>query len=346
MILGLLVTLIAGFALDGEVHRWSSAVPLNAKEITLSDHGVSVRLEGEPIPVVVPWYDLRALPEGWAGESQRYREVAMNAHRARERRLRGDPVSAGPIYEQLASQLHPTHSLQRADIEIGLMQFRLVTQGSSPISAWLGAVQELDHGMSLESTQIDPETGLHPAIIPVFIEPQPLEEEQPQEYPQREQILFELYGLAAAGDRGEEIDAELEELLKRIKSSASRDTGMRFVHDIVGCQLLTDPTKRRAKRESLYRRIRSGTPGWMNSWVRLAIGVSLMNEEDQDLREQGVLECIAVVVAGGDTPDSIIQLGAQLAADYLRTTERATQADTLLISAMREQSETPVAKED
>ncbi|MBL4590519.1 MAG: hypothetical protein JKY96_01025 [Phycisphaerales bacterium] len=335
------IALVIGIVLDGEVYRWSSTIPLDGEDIALSDHGVIVRPVGEIIPVVIPWYDVRSLPEGWTGDALKYKEIAETTRRARDRRLRGDPVSAGPLYLQLDQRLHPVHSQQRADIALGIMEYALGTADvAMAITGWLGVLEQEDHGFLSEGSGIDPKSGLHPGIVPVFDHPQALDLSAAATAitNERELILLELYKLAAMQEMSAPVDTQIEDLSKRIRAFGNRETGLRFVHDLVSCQLLMDATKRKAKRESLRRGIRSGSEGWMESWARLAIGVSLMREDENEDRERGVLECIAVVVASRDTPSSVVVLASQLGAQYLRTTGRTAQADTLEMSALIEPS--------
>ncbi len=328
-------------ALSGPVHRWSSPVAIEGKTITFSDQGVSVQPEGEIIPVLIPWFDVQSVPNGWTGEAAKYKEIAELAHKARSRRLRGDSVAAAPLYRTLDERLKSVRGEQALDIAIGLMEAALVSKETrDAIGPWLAVLRIGGTGDAVSAAGIDAQTGLHPAILPVFQEQQNLESALP-EIGERERIFLRYYQLAMNPPADEQADQVLSDLLKQAHALGGRDTGLRFVHDIVKCQVDSDPAARKSAREALARRIRSGVPGWMESWGRLAMGVSLLGESDSDSREQGVLECIAVVVSSQETPTSVVRLAADIASAYLRSTGRDQYADTLLMTAFLDNESTP-----
>jgi hypothetical protein len=332
-------------AINGPVQRWSSSVPIEGEEITFSDRGVAVRPPGEVIPVMIPWFDLKSLPSGWAGEAQPYEDIAALARTAHTRRLRGDPEAAEEQYLALSEKIKPERGEQALDIALGLLQVALASAKASAkagdeIIPWLKAIRIDQASASNSVLGIDQRTGLHPEIVPVFAEKSTAEIEQPVGLGEREMILFSYYQLASAKTRSGQADEALNELFRRARILGEREIGIQFVHEIVKCQIDSDPTSRRAARDSLRRRLRSGEESWAESWIHLALGVSLLAEPGVSDRELGVLECITVVVSHRDTPSSIVGLAAELAAEYLRSTGRDLYADTILVTAFVEDEPT------
>jgi len=316
--------------------RWSSPVPIEADEVAYSDQGVVVRPAGEILPVVIPWYDIRSIPNGWTGDAAGYEEIARLARVANQRRLRGDLSGAAEIYQQLQQTLTATRGEQAFDIAIGLLEHAIVND--NPVDAvlpWLEVLRAAGTGRQYQGPLLDQRTGLHPALIPLFLNTTEKTLESSGEFSPREQLLLEYYEIAVDPEPAKSIDALLDELEQRTRKLGDRDTGVLLVHEIVSATRAADSTKRLAAREQLDRTARSADAGWMVDWSRLAIGASLIAEEEGDERERGLVACIAVVVDPQEgTPDAIRQLAASIAAEYLKNTDRTTYANIITLTAM------------
>lgn len=344
----MMATMIAAIMMlaPGPVVRWSSPVPIDASEIAYSDQGVVARPDGEVLPIVIPWYDVRSIPGGWTGEAAEFQNVAETARLAHQRRLRGDIHGAGELYLRLNEQLGGTRGEQAFDIAIGLLERGLLSGSpSEAVIPWLMVLQAAGTGRQYNGPLLDARTGLHPAVVPVFLHPGRGASIPPEEFPVREQLLYEYYSLAMSADRSEEGDALLAELEGRARKLGDRDTGVLFVHEIVAATRASDPTTRLAAREQLSRTARSSDEGWMMDWAKLAVGASLLAEASEDQQELGAVECIGVVVdPQSGTPDSVRMLAAELVAGYLRETGRDQYAETVLMTAMiQTEPETGVA---
>lgn len=331
--LGFTSILIASAA---PIVRWSSPVPIETDEVAYSDQGAVACPVGEILPIVIPWYDIRSIPDGWTGEATGYKETARLARDANQRRLRGDLRGAAEIYHQLRQTLKATRGEQAFDIAIGLLEFALLDD--NPVDAvlpWLAVLRAAGTGRQYEGPLLDQRTGLHPALIPLFLNATEVTLEPSGEFSPREQLLLEYYEIAIAPDPPESIDAVLDELESRTRKLGDRDAGILLVHEIVSSTRAADPTKRMAAREQLNRNTRSADAGWMADWSRLAIGASLIAEEDADERERGLVACIAVVVDPQEgTPDAIRLLAASVAAEYLKSTDRTQYANIITLTAL------------
>jgi hypothetical protein len=322
---------------SGPVIRWSTPVPIEAEDISYTDNGVVIRPIDEILPITIPWYDIRSIPGGWTGETAPHRETAQLARTARQRRLRGDLHGASELYEQLDQKLQSTRSEQSLDIAIGLFQQHLHAQQINPesIQAWLSVLRAGGYRSETTINLLDARTGLHPALIPLSSMPTAGSSESFEGFDAREQILAEYYAIALTAASSEEIDSSLKDLEIRTKKLGDRDTGLSLVHEIVAATLGHDPQLRVAAREQLERNIRSSDDGWVIDWCRLAMGASLLAEQDPSEHERGVVACIRVIVDPSEgTPNSIRILAARIATEYLKSTNREEYADTIMMAAL------------
>lgn len=320
----------------GPVVRWSSPVPIEADEVGYSDEGVIVRPVGEVLPITVPWFDIRSIPDGWTGEAAAYKGTAQDARAARLRRLRGDIHGAGELYARLSASLDAHRGEQSLDIALGLLDLSMIRgEAADGVVPWLRVLEAAGPGRPNDGSGLDPSTGLHPSIIPLFQSTVDQTEPDFPTFSGREQILAEYYQLALQPGPAEEHDATLEELEKRARKLGDRDAGVLLVHEVVTATHASDPSTRRAAREQLSRTARTADEGWLVDWARLAVGASLLDEPQIDGRERGVVACIAVVVdPQEETPDAIRLLAAEFAAEYLRETNRDQYAAVVTMAAI------------
>ncbi|MCA9304190.1 MAG: hypothetical protein KC996_08715 [Phycisphaerales bacterium] len=332
----LVLGVAAVFLASAPVARWSSAVPIEADEIAYSDQGVVVRPTGEILPVVIPWYDVRSVPDSWAGDAAAYQDISQLARDARQRRQRGDIRGAAKLYTQLDQKLTGVRGEQAFDIAIGLLEYNLLGEDhAAAVLPWLRVLRAAGTGRQYQGPLLDERTSLHPALIPLFLNNSGQNLVPNGEFSPREQLLLEYYQIAIAHDEAEDIDSRLDELEQRIRKLGDRDAGLLLVHEIVSATRASDPAKRLAAREQLDRTARSADVGWMIDWSKLAIGASLISEDDENQRERGVVACIGVVVDPEDgTPNSIRELAASFAAKYLDSTNRSQYANIITMTAL------------
>jgi hypothetical protein len=105
--------------------------------------------------------------------------------------------------------------------------------------------------------------------------------------------------------------------------------GPRLVSEIVIARA-GEPKAREAARRELAERLEGAPPAWLEAWVRVAIGRSLLRETDADARRRGVLQLLHVParfssdapylagIALAESARALLELGDRDGADVLR----------------------------
>lgn len=106
---------------------------------------------------------------------------------------------------------------------------------------------------------------------------------------EKSRLLGELYGAAARAESG--MPATLPDI------GTNSDSGVRLVYDVVKSRI-GDSAGRREARRLLSERIGPRSAGWVEAWCRVAIGRSLLMEQDEDQRREGVLQLVYVASRG------------------------------------------------
>lgn len=291
---------------------WGRGVP-PWTVIEAGAEGVTVLAGG--VPTLVGWHEIRGvrgpLSEGIAG----YLEIGREAHRALSRLERGDAFGGEPLFEQLFEHLAGGRGPTHAAVAEGLLRCRLRREArAGAVEAFLELHRNLldapgrQRLWGLRSGVIDPATLLAPALPPLWLDgpaarafaDQPIDP-APEGDPaaQAAWAMRTLYRAAARHAVGDPIDADA---VSRAASIASGHPGGALIASMVVAQI--GGAQARAETRALLERERApGAERWRAAWAGLAIGRSLIREDDEPTRRRGVLELIALrVLDPGDSP--------------------------------------------
>ncbi len=345
------LTMIVGIGVDPDpkleskrstLVRWSVDEPVVGVVDAIGRQGIEIRVDGQVIPISVPWYDVRELvPQ--TGEYRAYRQIAEDAWRAHTRLVRGDFFSAESIYNELSGQYLWRVGPQSADVSLGLARCRLDRRDRVdavlPMLSWLRATTgDRFSGLRLID-EYDEVFGVFVGLPPVFGNDDRVDGlgELPggNRITDRQRALFGYYQLALdrSVHRTPEAQMVLDELAELVRGREGRDSGMRLIEEMVIAQAHPDSQKRLASRAGLRRRIRTDRDTWVELWARLAIGVSLMGEGDVETNERGVIELIHVVVRLDYLSHPLSELASQIANEYFVRTDRAQWGAELMLEA-------------
>ena len=84
-----------------KVVQWSSPTQIDGELLSVGNQGISVRVEGGNVPVLIPWFDVREESIS-ADEVDSYSATAITAWRAHTRLQRNDFHGALMEYEKLS----------------------------------------------------------------------------------------------------------------------------------------------------------------------------------------------------------------------------------------------------
>ncbi len=322
--------------------RWSADEPVVGVVGEIGRQGIDIRVDGQVIPISVPWYDVREL-SGPSTIPPEFKELAQDAWRAHTRLVRSDFFGAESIYDELRGQYLWRVGQQSADVSLGLVRCRLDrsdrVDAVLPMLSWLGATMG-DRLHALRSVEgYDEGFDLLVELPPVFGTDARAEGlgELPgvNHITNRQRALFGYYQLALdrAAYRTPKAQARLDELAELTRGREGRDPGIRLIEEMVVAQVHPDSQKRLAARAALSRRIRTDRDTWIELWARLAIGVSLMGEADTESNERGVIELIHVVVRLDHLSHPLAELASQIANEYFVRTDRAQWGGELMLEA-------------
>ena len=346
MIAAGLLSIIAigtGAALEPrKVFQWSNAEPVVGEVVAITDQGIEIREEQQIIPVTIPWYDFRTV-DGSGMSIGAYQQIADDAWRAHARLARGDFYGAELIYTRLEEKYLWKTGPQSGDVSIGLVMCRLDRQDRAqavkPYLSWLGSVDSLNPTDLDGVAGFDLEYKLLTDLPPVF-GPKDRKEllssiEDTVRLTNRQQALYGLFQLAQNTQihRTAESNLAIETLKQLMRGRENRDPGLEFIEDLVVAQAHEDIEKRNAARHAIERRIRAHSGTWIELWGRLAVGVSLLGEEDTDSNERGVIELIHVVVRLDHVSQPLAAVASQLANEYFVRTNRSQWGDELMLEA-------------
>lgn len=287
----------------------------------VSAAGVSVGTSGGAVEVL-PWDRVREVSGTLAGEAEKFRSLADRSWRARIRLERGDLVSAEPLLEELFAETIGQPGPTAAGIAAELIRCRTERGAySAAVKPWLGYLRSVGaQGVGVSNSDlgkiIDASTGLCPSMPPMWTPGSGVRQladglvmppvgEKTGAAAEKTKLLGELYVAAARADSG------LEATLPEIGTNA--DPGLRLAYDIVRSRL-GDAAARRDARRLLTERIGPKSLGWVEVWCRVAIGRSLLKEQDEELRREGVLSLVYVASRGATTEGGLTGLALAEAA--------------------------------
>lgn len=326
--LGLLVLPTAWAAQDAStalVMRGGVDAP-KGEVVAVDRDGVSVRT-AEKV-VVLSWDKVVSVRGEHAAEARAVEEFAERAWRARSRLERGDYVAAEPLFEGLVTECEGRVGATSAVVAEGLLRCRLrrgvQTGAVEPWLAWLAAVGDGTMAASMDVVAapgtpplVDGATGLCPSVPPVWMRLPSVEALAREDASQAEErtsassppskaqaplpedrerkgkeskadVLRRMYVVAAGfecGVRGEVVAGELP--------LRHPDAGVAIVAQIVAGRAGTAEVRKEARR-LLGERLAQRQTQWMEAWLRVGIGRSLMRETTLEEQLLGVAEMMQV----------------------------------------------------
>ena len=311
------------------IRQWSSDEVVSGVFISVDDQGVSIRSGDQVIPQIIPWYNVKAIDPKPAG-LRAYQSDSDLAWRAHQRLIRGDVSGAEKLYTQLESKYLWKNGPQSLDVALGLFLCRLDrgdrVSAIAPAIAWFTMDSQLhEDGVGLG---FDTEYRLFPQLPPVFslADSPSLNIKDLGERQIRAKILAESYRIAIgqASFHTQSAKEDLNAVLRLAQGLHSNDPGVDLVVEMLICQAHPDADRRASARKKLANKIQSADIAWVEAWARLAIGNSLINEDQPSLNEQGVIELIHVIVRMNDSHPNLAILAATIADEYLSSTDRAS----------------------
>lgn len=320
--------------------RWSSTQAIQGTLVKVSEQGVVFQIGETILPQTIPWYDVQSI-EPTDSRMAAYQGIADDAWRAHTRLARGDTIGAQEIYEQLKSDYLWKAGPQSADVSLGLTRCRIDSQrpvaAIQPMLSWYVSTMYDDADSIGEIEGFDPTYRVMVDLPPVFFGLRSVNTrvQLPESYPVDLRAISAIYQLAIETDVHQSAAAEdrLEEVRKLIQQVQGRPVGLELLFDMLVAQAHPDSSERSNARETLSRKVRSGSGTWIELWSRLGIGVSLLHENDTEANEQGVIELIHIIVRLKDTSRPIASLAAEIANDYFVRTGRASWGAQLILEA-------------
>lgn len=293
--------------------------------VSVGPQGVAVGSQAVT-PVLVPWARVLTV-EGYAGD---YAELADLAWRAPLRVLRGDTLTAEPMYERLLTLLGEDTGPTTAAAWFGLMRCQQ-ERGADDLAVmswarWVDAkaddgplaiyrARTTGRSRDREDQITQPAGPLLVELAPVWprsTEPTVLATSEPGSLATRGGLLLAWYRSAARNASG--LTPEFPEVES---GAASNDPSVEFVRECVLAQSNDRPRSRDA-REKLLRRLESETSDWTQAWAHASIGRSLVREQDLSLRELGVVHLLQVPALWGVVTPGLARIAL---ADAARTLE-------------------------
>lgn len=276
-------------------------------------------------------------------------QLAHDLRRASNRLSRGDEGGAEPLFEKLWQQTAGVFGPTRAEIAAGLAACRIRRGASAtviePWVEWIRRTGELSPEQ-LESQRAVlgiSESGAYwiDVLPPVWSDSAPVRTlastsipatEPASIHPSGDDIAL-IYTVAARRDSGApwQIDPA-----KAIKSPAWTN--------LAGEMVLAEsasPEVRSEARQRLLARLGSDVPLWKQTWIRLAVGRSLILETDSDDRRAGVLNLLWIA-SRPEGPSAIVTQAIANAAKGLAALADAEGARALLSDLERRFPDDPI----
>lgn len=336
-LLGLVLAVVVQSAIAQDALRLRRAEPAPVGQVQqVGPQGVVVG-SSAVAPVLVPWARVLEVGGEWRGRAASYREIADLAWRADLRLARGDTHSAETMYERLLELLGTSQGPTTLAALGGLMHCQL-DRGARPLaletwSRWVDAAGSQPgtavyrrRGGAAAEEPAHAGSPLLPDLPPLWLDEDDtrlfaaLQQEdtlnasdQPDPPGSKGAQLLMLYRLAAQIALGQEPPMPTLSGL-----AASEDPEVRLVYDLVAAQHPARETSRPA-RVGLEQRLESGVPAWQEAWIRVALGRSLVAEDEIELRERGVVHLLHVPSRLGVVSAGLVRVALSDAAAALET---------------------------
>jgi hypothetical protein len=287
--------------------------------------------------VIIGWDRVRAVTGEHADQAGAFLDVADQLWRAVSRLERGDIPASEPLLEGLFATYRNRSGPTAAAVSGGLLRCRLERGAHTlAVDAWLSWLHAtarddgptwFDHAAGVDPVLpvADQETGLLPGLPPIWLDLPSVRvfgnaPPSVSQFGDREQALAELYRHAARAQRG------AREPMPRLTNP---DPAVRLVWDLVAAQSRNDP-ERATGRKAIEVRLRKEPVGWLDAWLRVGLGRSLLLEAEPVQRQRGVIELLRVHVthqrdsaylsglALADAAVALAELGEEPGASRLR----------------------------
>lgn len=268
---------------------------------------------------IVRWDHVLTVGDTFAAEAEPYMRLADLAWRGRTRLERGDAISAEPMFEALFEAYAGIQGEMASMVAEGLLRCRLRRSAhTAAIEPWLAYLNSENAGpyRSLIAgalrPAVDASTGLVPSLAPVWLKTPAVEalaesalpiawDREGAAPPRRAQVLGELYRHAARFEAGLVDHAPDEDVIGR----DAREAGVRLVHMIVKARTGDEGERAEARQElAELLAVETGagsTPRpWIEAWIRLGLGRSLLREADRESRLRGIVELLHVPARFGE----------------------------------------------
>lgn len=328
--------LLAAWSAGPVVLRGSASA--DPREVVRIDiRGVEVRDEGGA--TLIGWERVKAVTGADGEAAAEFMALADDAWRAEARLVRGDFALAEALLERMASRLAGVTSSTALLAHGGLARVRLA-QGDAEgaVGPWLRAFAVHAAGVRLSAEAggvigMDEETGLMPDLPPMFVR-SPAVEALLDDWPpvsgsaEAEAISgWYRVGALTAGSSRDEVEIGVRE--RGGLTGASEHSVVGFVASIVSAFAAEDAGERARQREALRAMLPVVEGTWREAWARLALGRSLLREEDAGARDLGVLELLHVPARFGGALPSLAATALGDALEELR--RRGDEASASII---------------
>lgn len=263
---------------------------------------------------LIPWWQVAEVRGTIVQEPEGALAIGRRAWRALSRLERGDLVLAEPELEELA-KAYPAAGPTSEAIFAGLLTCKLERGArAAALEPWLklvGAAEQAgtsDAGIrwpSWMNEALDAGTRLVPALPPIWIGNAAFAlagvgtgAGGTLDPASRAGSLAALYALAAkfeaqVAEAGLETSIEIDEFLL----APANDAGVSLVQDIV-LSRVGAVDLRRERRASLEKRLAEAQPAWREQWIRVAIGRSLLRDDNDESVLRGVVQLLHVPARG------------------------------------------------
>lgn len=293
---------------------------------------------------------VRSVEGEYADQWKALASAADDAWRVRQRFERADLAGAEPIAEQLFSRLNGKRGPTASMVAEVLTRVRAKRGAqTAALDAWLAWYdcgndsEPLPPSFAPDLTtrrsvltdrwptlSIDAASGLVSTLPPIWVSvpsvqawsrSAPTSSDADAE-PRRSASYERLYRAAARF----EVDGTPADLA----GLEITNDGVRLVSEIVAARAGDAATREKACK-GLRARLDGATPAWLEAWVRVAIGRSMLRDEDGESRRRGVLQLLHVParfspdspylagIALAESAKAMLDMGDRDAADILRT---------------------------
>jgi len=343
VILMLFLSAPTALAQDGLRLRWGEPAPAG-EVVGVGIEGVSV-LTGDGAPVVIAWHKVRALPQRFEATATEFADIRENAWRAAVRLRRGDRIAAEPLFRDLYAIYRDRSGPTAAFVARGLAACRIdAGEASAAVGPWLRSIG--DTVQTSGERLLGEPTPLFADIAPFFAPGPPrITLRDAIENAERFGPVATAFAAAASAD-----SAGMRFTSTGLPASAADRERPRSAEDLLSAIALSrdsDAATRAAARGTLKQWLDSSDrpiESWARVWCRLALGRSLIRENDPDDRLAGALELLRIPAAEPDTVPRLTALALFEASRTLGDLGKITEASTLGRELRMRHADTPAAR--